>query len=224
MQDTTENLPTKIDDGFNDAATTTDRVIVGIFLRCVDGVWTGDRVPMPADTRLLALAATMVLQNWQDKEAVKTIRLKPGESYEALANQRDELNAKIDKATWEIGIDGKPRPPWVLSFVVYLLNPLTAEKFTYANSTTGARVAFEDLKDRVSWMRAIRGDQVVAEVELASKPMPTKVGQKIRPHFKVTGWKTFDTAHKPAQLEPPRGVKSVEPPTVGEELNDKIEF
>jgi hypothetical protein len=225
MNDTATNLPTKIDDGFNDPEVTDDRVIIGVMTRCVDGVWTGDGVPIPASTRLLALATTMVLQHWQDETPIKTIRPKPGESYTALVDQRDDLNTKIDETTWETGIDGNPRPPWVLSFVVYMLNPATAEKFTYVNSTIGARIAVADLKDKVAWMRAIRGDQVVAEVELASKPMKTKFGQKIRPHFNVTGWKTFNTAHKPAQqLEPPRGVKSVEPPTLGEEMKDGIEF
>jgi hypothetical protein len=222
MNDTT-NLPSKIDDGFNDNPAP-DRVIVGVMTRCVDGVWTGDGVPIPAGTRLLALATTMVLQLWQDELPVETIRLKPGETHATLADLRDGFNSKIDRATWEIGMDGQPRPPWVLSFIVYMLNPTTAEKFTYVNSTVGARLAIADLKDKVASMRTIRGEHVIAEVELASKSMPTKFGQKIRPHFNVTDWKTFDTASKPTQLEPPRGIQSVEPPTLGEEMDDQVPF
>jgi hypothetical protein len=217
------NPPAKIDDGFNDT-TAPDRVIVGVMTRCVDGGWTGDGVPIPTGTRLLALATTMVLQLWQDEIPAKTIRPKSGETYTTLVELRDDLNSKTDQSTWETGMDGQPRPPWVLSFLVYMLNPTTAEKFTYVNSTVGARIAVMDPKDKVAMMRMLRGDSVVAEVELASKPMKTKRGLKIRPHFNVTGWKTFDTAAKPAQLEPPRGIKSVEPPTLGEEMDDQVKF
>jgi hypothetical protein len=224
MNDTAK-LPAKVidDDGFNDLAVI-DRVIVGVMTRCVDGQWTGDGMPIPKDTRLLALATTMVLQHWQDETPIETIRAKPGQSYTALVDLRDDLNSKIDESTWETGMDGSPRPPWVLSFIVYMLNPVTAEKFTYVNSTIGARIAVADLKDKVASMRAIKGEHVIAEVELASKPMKTKFGQKIRPHFDVVGWKTFDTGHKPAQLESPRGIQPVEPPTLGEEIKDEISF
>jgi hypothetical protein len=223
MNDTTTNLPAEINDGFNDPEVT-DRIIVGVMTRCVDGGWTGDGVPIPTGTRLLALATTMVLQRWRDEIPAETIRPKPGETYTTLVDLRDDLNSKTDKSTWETGIDGQPRPPWVLSFLVYMLNPTTAEKFTYVNSTIGARIAITDLKDKVSSMRAIRGEHVIAEVELASKLMTTRFGQKIRPHFNVTDWKTFNTAAKPAQLGPPRGIQSVEPPTLGEEMDDQVKF
>jgi hypothetical protein len=225
MNDTTTKLPAQIDDGFNDLGGNDERVIIGVLLRCIDGVWTGDGVSIPTGTHLLALATTMVLQHWQDKTPIETIRPKPGQTYTNLVDLRDDLNSKIDESTWEIGMDDQPRPPWVLSFIVYLLNPATAEKFTYVNSTTGARIAVLDLKDKVAWMRAIKGEQVVAEVELASKPMKTKRGQKMRPHFTVADWKTFDTARQPAQqLEPPRGIQPVEPPTLREEMKDGIDF
>jgi hypothetical protein len=68
----------------------------------------------------------------------------------------DALNGAIPEAEWELGIDGKPRPPWQLNYVVYLLNPHDASVFTSINATTGQRIAFERLVDKMKFMRALR--------------------------------------------------------------------
>ena len=58
-------------------------------------------------------------------------------------------------------MDGKPKGPWVLSHIVYLLNSVDASIFTFINSTIGAAIAVDRLKDRVKWMRQLRGEAVV---------------------------------------------------------------
>jgi hypothetical protein len=73
---------------------------------------------------------------WRDQQPVETITERPDQPLPDV----DKLNAKIPKKQWELGLDGQPRPPWQLEFVVYLMNPETADLWTFINSTTGARI------------------------------------------------------------------------------------
>jgi hypothetical protein len=109
---------------------------------------------------------------------------------------------------------------------VYLIDPTTAEKFTYANNTYGAMLAFSTLNDRVETMRKLRGDGVIPEVELACKPMKTRHGNKLRPEFKITGdWRRLGGSPAPqiASAEPAKLTK-VSEPTTKEELDDELPF
>jgi hypothetical protein len=249
MSNDIEKKSTTIDDdGFN-TIHSTDRPIVGIYATCIDGNWAGGGEPIPAGTKLVALAAAFVLQRWEEGGAVENIPPAPGQSVDALWKEAQRRNGEIPEADWEV-TDYGTRPPWSVSFIVYLLNVDTAEKYTFANSTWGARRAYEALQDRVAMMRALRGANIVPEVELASAPMPTKRGQKIRPHFKCTGvWyeklgglltpfnqeRLAATAvpqieHQPAAKPNPvgksktAGLKPVKPVTISEEIGDSVEF
>jgi hypothetical protein len=99
------------------------------------------------------------------------------------------LNEAVPKNEWEPGLDGKPKPPWSHQYVVYLLDPASAGFYTFLNSTTGARIAHEQLREKVITMRALRGARVVPVVKLTHRPMKTFVGMKHRPEFEVIGWK-----------------------------------
>jgi hypothetical protein len=202
------------DDGFNPIGPA-DRVIAGALLKFVDGAWSESGITMPKGTKLLALSTNTILQRWQGGRVVETITTKP-------LPDPAELSAQIKE--WELGPDGTPRAPWVLTFVTYLLNPATCEMFTLANSTIGARIATQTLADRVAWMRKLRGNNVVPEVELSAKPMKTRFGVKQRPEFKIIGWHLLggnETA--PKQIASP-GLTKVEPPSLREELDDELPF
>src|SRR5262249_8327247 len=154
-EDTKENLPAVVGDGDGfDDVDQNDRLIQGPIVRCVDGVWGAkDEAELLPDKRYLALSTTMALQRWEDGLPAETIFKRAGE----LLPDVDELNKKIPQKKWEKGIDGKPRPPWQKQYVVYLLDPATAAVFTFINSTRGAEIAVERLKQRVQLMRALRG-------------------------------------------------------------------
>jgi hypothetical protein len=197
------------DDGFSPLPPT-DEVIVGTRLKFIDGkLTTADGIELPADTKVLAFGTDNILQRWSGQQA-DTIREKP------LPNP-DELNAAIPRSEWELDLNGQPRPPWQLAYIVYLLDPRTAEKFTFINSTVGARMAVKQLQDRVASMRMLRGTNVIAEVELASRPMKTKYGQKLRPHFHIISWRQV------GGMEKPKLTKMSEPST-GKALDDSIPF
>ncbi|SRR5712692_6067372 len=234
------NLPATYDDGW-DEADSDDRIIQGDFLKCVDGYWSS-KTCAELPQQLLALETRTFLQRWLDDKKVKTII---GRSLP----DPDRLNAEIPRGEWRNGLDGNPEPPWKKQYLVYLLDENTAAAFTFSNHTAGAKIAVNNLKDRVHRMRMLRGDNVVARVELSRAPMRTEFGQKLRPDFKVVAWhklgdggNVIEAGTPPKQLPPAnayaeakgRTLKTVDPisnviteverPSVKEELDDEIPF
>lgn len=223
----TTNLPIITDDGFGDPDVDAERIIQGTIIRCIDGQWTdADGTAFGPDTMMLALGTTMCLQRWENQKPVKTIRKISNEPLPDV----DELNAKIPKEDWELGLNDEPRPPWVRQHVVYLINPDLAALYTYINSTVGASIAVDRLKSKVMWMRQLRGAHVVPLVKLDSKPMKTRFGKKLRPEFTILEWRQLgrvgeanqaQIAHQPDGKD---GLQPVEPASVQEELNDEIPY
>jgi hypothetical protein len=205
-------------------ATPPERIGVGAFLRCVDGSWSCGDDRLPPGTKLLALSATAVLQHWSEGKVIETEWSEAGKS---LTDIRDSYNAEIPKHLWERNKDGSERPPWSLAHVVYLVDEVSAEKFTFANGTVGARIAVETLVDRVDTMRKLRGASVIPVVELTNKPMKTKHGNKLRPEFRILEWRRLGGGPVP-QLEQPRPeqpkLTKVAEPTTRDEMDDEIPF
>lgn len=147
----------------------------------------------------------------------------------------DELNSQIPKQEWETGLDGNPRPPWQLQYVVYLINPETGDTWTFINSTTGARIAYERLRDKFKWMRALRGPNIAPLVKPDSRPMRTMFGQKMRPEFTILEWRVLSPEsrivpqieHK-AEPQPEQKAakigKKIDEPSLKEELGDEVTF
>jgi hypothetical protein len=229
----TTNLPIPTtDDGFSDSAGA-DRIIQGSIVRCVDGHWSDrDGISFPSETKMLALATAMALQHWKDQVPIETIVKQPNQPLPDV----DEFNAKTPKAEWEAGLNGEPRPPWVRQHIVYLLDPTDAALFTFINGTVGAQIAVDRLKDKVVWMRQLRGSNVVPLIKLDSKPMKTRFGQKMRPEFTILEWRQFGGGGlkdvSPARIESRptgqphpddcAGLAGVEPVSIEEEMNDRI--
>jgi hypothetical protein len=214
-QEETKNLLVVIDDGFGDGEAN-NRLIQGTILRCVDGQWsTKDGTNFPPGTTLIALGTAGALQHWKDGLPVETIVREKGKPLPDL----DELNAEIPQKKWE-KYNNEPRPPWVRQHIAYLIDPGDASIYTYINSTVGAAIAVSRLKDRVQWMRKLRGAAVVPVVKLDSKPMKTQHGQKLRPEFTVMEWRDFSG---PANALPDLSGNPIEPPSLKEELNDSVD-
>jgi hypothetical protein len=165
---------------------TRERLIQGSLLKCVDGHWSTSDNPAMTGHQLLGLGTIKALQRWHTDEPPETIVDEGAGLPDVKA-----LNASIPKDTWEIGLDGQPRPPWQMQYVVFLLDPNDASLFTFANGTIGARIAWERLINRVTWMRALRGATIYPVVTLDSRPMKTQYGTKQRPEFTPTDWRDF---------------------------------
>ena len=128
----------EVDDGF-DGSFSSDRTIKGVQLAWNDSLHWRTRDGMKAPEQLLVIATDAILQRW--KEGLPhVIRDKP-------LPDPDDLNAAIPVSEWETGIDGKPRPPWQDTVVVYFIDPATGGFYTFVSSTTGGRIAVDHLRE-----------------------------------------------------------------------------
>jgi hypothetical protein len=169
------------DDGYS-GSLTGGRLIKGQILRWNETQGWTDRDGLRPPEIMVAIALSEALQCWKGKKPIETIIEKP------LPDVR-ELNDSVPKDEWELDLSGKPKGPWVHQVIAYLLDPGTGGFFTYLNSTIGARIAIEQLKEKVITMRALRGARVVPIVRLAHRPMKTSFGMKHRPEFEVIEWR-----------------------------------
>jgi hypothetical protein len=195
------------------------RVIKGSLLQfdANNGKWLLDGQPPPAGLQLLVAGTVAVAQLWKGGKPLTT--LWPGD-VPSLALAVEEGNDAIPKEEWEKGPDDKPKPPWSISRIIYLVDPNTARKFTVAASTVGQKIACELLEDQINTMRQLRGAKVYAEVTLGVGSFPTRFGtRKPRPDYQVVSWRCIGTDTTPAL--PARDVK---PPLLGELMDDAVPF
>jgi hypothetical protein len=189
-------------DGWADAAKDAEeRIIRGTLLKFSDGRWSKGKEGTPVEdgTQLVAIDTAVGWVRWVGGKPDRYVMRQPGRKLP----EREELG-DLDESEWEIGPNGEPRDPWQLTRFVYLVDPVTAEFFTFSTSSWGGRIAVIDLADQVGRMRCAHPGAVPV-VELSVAPMVTRFGRKSRPLFRVTEWKAGGTVvsdeAKPAQLE-----------------------
>jgi hypothetical protein len=244
MSDIVKKEPTNIVDnfeGWEDGVEGDDRpegagVIQGTLIKFTnERKWvTRDGDQLPADFELVIVDVSRVVQKWQDQQPVETIILEPHQKFPDIK----EMNAKVPEEEWGEGPDGEPRGPWQAQHIVYLLDLNTMDKYTFPTGTNGGRRAIRDLRDKLVWMRKLRGANVYPVVTLSDTFMPTQWGGRQRPHFIVKRWVrlggeggevealpspkpvTAPLTEKSAQAELP--LSEVQEPSLKEELNDEI--
>jgi len=140
-----------------------------------------DRDGLPLPSQMLVAGFTTELRCWKDKKLEKITE-------HPLPNPAD-LNTAIPISEWETGLDGRPRAPWALTYVVYLIDLDRGALYSYANNTFGARLLYENLEEQVTVMRMIRGNHVLPIVRLEQRPMKTQYGMKTRPHLHIIDWR-----------------------------------
>jgi hypothetical protein len=129
----------------------------------------------------------------------------------------------VEKADWPLNLNGQPEHPWKWTRYLYLLDVATGEISTFSSSTVGGRVAIDELRDQIAFMRRVRPDAIPI-VALQSKDMPTSFGgTKPRPHFKILGWKTRgEVAPQNLLAGPEQRDDAFVAPTTEEIFDDKI--
>src|SRR6516165_3661126 len=159
-----------------------DRVMRGTIARwSANGGWV-DRDGLPLPEIVLVIGYFTVLRRWKDK--------RPEYITEQPLPDSDELNKAIPVAEWDIGLDGKPRKPWNLTYVVYLVDLKTGALFTYAHDTYGALLAYNGLEEQIAVMRMLRGEHVFPIVRLEKRPWKSQTyGMQMRPHFQIVDWR-----------------------------------
>jgi hypothetical protein len=207
-----------------------------------EAMWvTRDGDELPADLELVAVDVARIVQRWQDQEPVETIVLEPHQKFPDI----EEMNEKVPRKDWVKGPDGQPRGPWQAQHVLYLLDAGPMDKYTFATGTTGGRIAIRELRDKLVWMRRLRGPNVYPVITLADKFMNTKYGGRQRPHFVIRRWvrlggdggevealppppppktthQALDEFAKPADKPAQQDLPLVTEPSLAEEMNDEI--
>jgi hypothetical protein len=214
MNEDSKAIVTIDHDGFMPVPPAEGSIIAGTFLKYTKETgWTAMEESLPDNLQLLVLSVDTCLQHWEGGQVIDAIFDKP------LPDLKP-LNDAIDQKTWELDLVGKPKPPWSKTYVVYLLDEQTCEKYTYANSTWSARLAWETLTDRVAWMRKLRGANVLPVVALSTAPMKTRYGTQPRPNFRIIAWKQLGGGGnvEPIAALPAPGIKEVPEPTLSEHM------
>ena len=209
------------------------RVIQGVrvaFTNDFEWVDNNDETISP-NRELIMVDRTRVLQKWIDQMPVETRFLEPDEKWPDVK----AMNDAAPKSEWREGPDGKPQGPWSCQWIIYLVDPLTLDKFSYPTNTTGGHIAVGDISDRIKNMRRFRGEHVYPVITLSDTFMNTRFGGRQRPHFKIVRWVSFrgeggqvealppptpPPQQAPAQSELP--LNEVKEPSLAEEMNDEI--
>jgi hypothetical protein len=226
-----QTIPTT-DDGWNDAAAEAgERMIRGQILKFADWRWMvgKEATPVADGKRLVALATSAMWVRWQGGKPVQYHVRHPGQRLP----EREQLGHD-NEGEWEIGPTGERIDPWSNTRLVYLVDPDTAEAFTFSTSSIGGRSAVTELGDQIGRMRNAHFDALPI-VELRAVEMKTRFGRKSKPLLKVIGWK--NASAKPASEIAPSQKGSIKiesgrqaPPPASEddygigELTDDIPF
>jgi hypothetical protein len=176
------------DDGWGDTAIeAAQRVLRGTLLRFSDWNWTRgkEQEPVAKGTQLVVTGTAAAWVKWQGGKPVETLLRQPG----TKMPEREDLDC-IDQIEWEKDAAGKFKDPWANTRFVYLIDPTTAEAYTFSTSSWGGREAVINLGDSVARMRSAHPDAVPV-VALEAAPMQTRYGRKSKPVLKITGWKAM---------------------------------
>jgi hypothetical protein len=176
-------------DGWDDTAAEAEaRLIRGSLLKFSDWKWSigkeKEAVEVKDGRRLIAVATAAAWVRWQEGKPVEYRLREPGVSL----LERGDLGDN-DRASWEAGPDGQPRDPWQNTRFMHMIDPQTAEAFTFSTSSWGGRDCVINLADQIKRMRG-RHPDAVPLVELGAAPMSTRFGRKSKPTLKVVGWRT----------------------------------
>jgi hypothetical protein len=209
-------------DGWNDTAAEADeRLIRGTLLKFADWRWSsgkeGEVVEVKEGRRLVAVATAAAYVKWQGGKPVEYRLRELG----VPLPERGELG-DCDPTAWENGPDGRPRDPWQSTRFVHLIDPQTAEAFTFSTGSKGGLDCVINLADQIKRMRGKHPDAVPL-VELGAAPMSTKYGRKSKPVLRVVGWRTATATvviEQPEQQLPPPVTKAASAFAEGKPMND----
>lgn len=145
---------------------------------------TRDGEAIDTTVERVAVDVMRVVQKWRDHQPVETTILEAHQKFPDI----EKMNAETPHEEWVEGRDGKPCGPWQGQHILYSVDPKTMDKYTYPTSTTGGRIAIRELRDKVIWMRRLRGPNVYPVIKLSRIWMNTRFGGRYRPHFEILRW------------------------------------
>jgi hypothetical protein len=195
MKNDVVNTNAQYDDGFDVAEPVTGGLVKGSLLKFKDDAFLingSDHLPDDVTNFTVVGMLTMWVR-WQDEKPTHRITQR-GEVHP----RRDELPDQ-DPAAWPKGKDGTKTDPWQDGRHVTLIHDASAQTFTFTTASVGGRIAVAELKDAIALRRRVRPG-CCPIVELATKTMKTRFGDRLRPFFKIVGWHEGEV--QPAVMAP----------------------
>ena len=196
------------DDGFSVAEKSGETMISGKMLKFNDGRYTVDKTELlPPDTVLVAVGSVTAWVHWVDGNPAEHRVTRPGQHHP----EREEL-PDLDESAWPPGLNDEPSDPWRDTRYLHLIDPQTGADYTFVTDSFGGRRAISDLKSQIANVRFAHPN-AIAIVQLTSTTMKTRFGLKMRPAFKVVGWRGRQEDARQHLIEPRK-----------QPLNDDIPF
>ena len=118
--------------------------------------------------------------------------------------ERGELDDLDPKAWTEMGLDGKPKDPWFLSWVLPVEDLETAELWIFYTQSVGGIRALRELAE--TWYRT-RRKGALPIIALRVGIMKLKTGDTPRPDFPIVGWEGGEPALPPSS--PPKPIQTL---------------
>jgi hypothetical protein len=208
------------DDGFAVQDKDGGGMISGKMVQFVDGKFIIDKVEtVPAGTELIAMAMITAWVHWQDSKPVEHRITLLGRDHPDRNDLPDQ-----DESLWPPGLGDQPSDPWKDTRYLHLMNPKSGADFTFVSDSYGGRRAVSDLKRQISNMRGMH-PTAVPIVQLAATEMKTKFGKKLRPDFKVIGWRDNGQAQpEPAAKVLAKPAALANPASANSDMDDDIPF
>jgi hypothetical protein len=212
-EDKSKKAPAIVDDGFGHDYGDNRRSRRGVLgngakLKYVAGKgWSVNDVPMAHDRELIALRSGKFCQKWLPEDhpdhepgdgPVETFQVASGEPWP----DTDAMNAACPPEERSNKF-GPPKGPWENIRVLYLFDPKTMQRYSYATPTTGGMMAIEELRDATELARRMHGPTVCPRVLLRETPMKTKYGPRMRPYFEIRDFGSMGPT-PPPQIETKR--------------------
>jgi hypothetical protein len=181
--------------------------------------WTNAQgVALDPQLRLIVGEMKRVVNKWPVNlgPPIDTIELAPGKPWPNIK----KLNEACPQSEWRTDLNGNPKGPYEGQRLLYLLDPVTLDKYTYPTNTIGGTRALSELADKITWAQKRRGPGIRPLVQLSSIWMPTRFQGRMRPHFIVLpDWilpdgSSGELVHKPSpQISGPAGATAATPTT-----------
>jgi hypothetical protein len=226
------NIPTlpPDDDGlssYQEDANAASRVIQGDLLKFSnEGVWLDhsiDDEPFLPNRELVVVNRATVVQKWLDKMPVETRFILPGEAVPDI----EALNELCPNSEWAKDLNNNLRGPWQAQTFLYMADLANMERFTFATNTVGGSIAIRELTEKTMLKRRLYGAKVSPVVRLKNKPMKTRFGPRMRPHFEIMHWTGLGPDSKATAVSgpntpslPPAGAEAAIPGGIIEQSSD----
>jgi hypothetical protein len=159
------------------------RMILGTRIKFTnDAKWTNAQgVELDPQLRLIVEEMKRVVNKWPVTlgPPIDTFEVDPHKPWPNVK----KLNETCPKPEWRTDLNGNPKGPYEAQRLLYLLDPVTLDKYTFATSTLGGARALSELADKIVWAQKHREPGIRPLVHLSSIWMPTRFGGRMRPHF-----------------------------------------